>query len=74
MATLALCAGAAMLTGAVTWLIFNPSSASSIIAALWMVSGSIWFVGGLLLTALERLRHNRRVDNAPLNDKGQQPN
>jgi uncharacterized membrane protein YgdD (TMEM256/DUF423 family) len=73
MATLALCLGAAMFAGAVTWLIFNPSSASSIVAALWVVSGSIWFVGGLLLSALERLRHHRRLDNAAPSDEGQQP-
>lgn len=74
MATLVLCVGAAMFAGAGTWLIFNVSSASSIVAALCMVCGSIWFVGGLLLIALERLRHRRRLDNATPGDGGQQPN
>jgi glucose uptake protein GlcU len=74
MATLALCLGAAMLAGAITWVIFNPSSTSSIVAATWVVSGSIWCVGGLLLTALERLRHRSRLDNATPDDEGQRPN
>jgi len=73
MATLALCLGAAMLAGAVTWLIFNPSSTSSIIAMLWVICGSIWCVGGLLLTALERLRHHRRLNNAAPDDEDQRP-
>jgi len=74
MATLALCVGAAMFAGAVTSLIIsNPSGSSSIVAMLWVISGSIWLTCGLLLTALEKRHHHKHLDNDVPDGKDQQP-
>jgi len=72
MATLALCVGAAMFAGAVTSLIIGiPSGSSSIVAMLWVTSGSIWFTSGLILTALEKLRRHRHLDTNTLDNRSQ---
>jgi len=72
MPTLALCVGAAMFAGAVASLIIGiPSGSSSIVAMLWVTSGSIWFTCGLILTALEKLRRDRHSDTNALDNRDQ---
>lgn len=64
MGTLALCFGAAMIAGAVTYLVVgHPSGSTSIVAMLWVLSGSIWASCGLIVTTLERQRHHKRPNN-----------